>query len=499
MVNFNYSLPFEDYTWENAILWGNFKGHCKKADEGTFGHRVIHVLIAAAEFLPIIGQIASIFETIIIKNFGKPAERQVDPAENDQIINIQQQSNNSDQINRISDEFSISKQELQNDVIISEDTISKIQSRMKNILQKKEEGGIKLYRCQQQHLVFSIDTVPEYIFKMNSTDLGHISKMNLIAECYTAMVDAQTVCRTHQLGLLVIPRAKLFTIEADGKKYDIIAEKILDFTPRISAQEQYFEEYASSLNAAIQQLAVFICKTNCSVVDWGNIPVLNNSLNEVGQRKIGLIHIEERLSKIQGLFGGVNQRGLVRCVNEEQGKIVEEVAKQNALPINFFSEAYETRKKEIEDGRNLKEYYKKRNIVTGYEPIQVNIHTLGLDLTEKDTIKEYIRNEEGKYVVKDERVITLEEVSKDVIEKINQSILQHPETDSVKGKRNIFLNTDNEPFLIYGSLGLSEKYDSEEGYDAKNSWLHRIVDSLVTTGHLFRLNGIRDSGYYIQA
>jgi hypothetical protein len=80
MANFNYSLSFEDYTWENAFLWGNFKGHCKKANEGTFGHRIIHVLIAAAEFLPIIGQIASIFEMIIIKNFGKLTESpRIDP------------------------------------------------------------------------------------------------------------------------------------------------------------------------------------------------------------------------------------------------------------------------------------------------------------------------------------------------------------------------------------------------------------------------------------
>jgi hypothetical protein len=78
MTNFNYSLSFEDYTWENAILWGNFKGHCKKVNEGTFDHRLVHVLIAAFEFLPIIGQIASIFETIIIKNFGKPTEQQID-------------------------------------------------------------------------------------------------------------------------------------------------------------------------------------------------------------------------------------------------------------------------------------------------------------------------------------------------------------------------------------------------------------------------------------
>src|ERR1700733_7612011 len=87
MTNFNYSLALEDYTWENAILWGNFKGHCKKANEGTFGHRVVHVLIAAVELLPIIGQIASIFETIIIRNFGNHAEQQMDPPLSNNVSN----------------------------------------------------------------------------------------------------------------------------------------------------------------------------------------------------------------------------------------------------------------------------------------------------------------------------------------------------------------------------------------------------------------------------
>src|SRR5690606_32895894 len=169
--------------------------------------------------------------------------------------------------------------------------------------------------------------------------------------------------------------------EADGEKYDIIAERKLDLNPSESAQEQYFEEYASSLNETIRQLAVFICNTGYSDVEWRNNPVLNNSLNEFGQRKIGLIDIEEMDSKTTGLFGGgFGRRGLVRCVNEEQGKIVEKVAKQNSVSTSSFASAYSRRKEELEKVRKLKKYYDTNNIVTGYEPLKVDVSTLGLNL-----------------------------------------------------------------------------------------------------------------------
>lgn len=69
MSNFNYSLDKTNYSWQNAFLWGNFVGHCKKANEGSLGNRAVHVLIAVIEFLPIISQICSICEKLIVENF----------------------------------------------------------------------------------------------------------------------------------------------------------------------------------------------------------------------------------------------------------------------------------------------------------------------------------------------------------------------------------------------------------------------------------------------
>ncbi len=64
----DYALNSADYTWKNALLWGYFSEHCKKVAEGNLKDRVVHALIAVVELLPIVGQIASIFEKIITAN-----------------------------------------------------------------------------------------------------------------------------------------------------------------------------------------------------------------------------------------------------------------------------------------------------------------------------------------------------------------------------------------------------------------------------------------------
>lgn len=50
------------------MLWGNFKGHCIKATQGKWGHRVVHVFITILLFPPIVSQIASLFEMIIVRS-----------------------------------------------------------------------------------------------------------------------------------------------------------------------------------------------------------------------------------------------------------------------------------------------------------------------------------------------------------------------------------------------------------------------------------------------
>jgi len=68
MVKF--SLDKASYTWKNALLWGNFSGHCKQATKGSLGNKAVHGLTAFLEFFPVIGQIVSIIEKVVVTNLA---------------------------------------------------------------------------------------------------------------------------------------------------------------------------------------------------------------------------------------------------------------------------------------------------------------------------------------------------------------------------------------------------------------------------------------------
>lgn len=72
-MKLNYKLDHYDVC--QALLWGNFVDHCKKAHEADWeGHKVTkigHALIAAALILPGISQIGSLFEYMIVTCFAE--------------------------------------------------------------------------------------------------------------------------------------------------------------------------------------------------------------------------------------------------------------------------------------------------------------------------------------------------------------------------------------------------------------------------------------------
>ncbi len=72
-MEFGCSLKLEEYTWENALCWGNCQAHYKRAAEGELCGRTVHFLIAAVELIPILGQIASIIEKILITGCHDPS------------------------------------------------------------------------------------------------------------------------------------------------------------------------------------------------------------------------------------------------------------------------------------------------------------------------------------------------------------------------------------------------------------------------------------------
>lgn len=80
IMDLNYSLPVENYSFSNAMLWGNCCKHWEQGQvagrEGRLGDKAVHILICLAEALPVVSQIASLFEMIIVKCC---AERRLQP------------------------------------------------------------------------------------------------------------------------------------------------------------------------------------------------------------------------------------------------------------------------------------------------------------------------------------------------------------------------------------------------------------------------------------
>ncbi|KAF3362500.1 hypothetical protein PHSC3_000973 [Chlamydiales bacterium STE3] len=67
MIQNSYFLNPETYTWGSALCWGNFIGHCKKVRGSLGKYKAVHLLFAVVEFLPIISQISSIIEKILVQ------------------------------------------------------------------------------------------------------------------------------------------------------------------------------------------------------------------------------------------------------------------------------------------------------------------------------------------------------------------------------------------------------------------------------------------------
>lgn len=373
-----------------------------------------------------------------------------------------------------SKDFNWSEKKLQQGLTIPEDALIKIEIYIETILQKKEENGFQFYHSQETHRVFEMDIAPGLIFKMDYFDS--------IKDHYQNMLYAQIVVHTHQLGLLVIPKAKLLTIKIEDKKYKIIAQEKMLINQHEGAQEQYCLEHADSLNETIRQLATFICKTGYSDVVWINNPILNNSLDENGNRKIALIDLEEMQDPEIGLFGNKQRIGLVKSINEEQGKIVETIAKENGLCISSFENVYSKRIEELEERRKLKEYYVKKGIIKGNEPVQVDETILSFS-TDPETEK------------------TLKDLTFFLIKGINDVILQDSSEESVKERRSIYINTRDKLLLRMKNTLVDPHqalFTTEEEYH-EATFLGCIVKKLQDLGAIYKLNKRNGLGYYIQA
>lgn len=397
------------------------------------------------------------------------------------------------------------KQKLEKGLNIPEETAAKIQALLPNILNQNADAEIE-WLSTGNNLVFKLKQNPNLVFKIARPNRFGFNKLPSGGEERTHsrfknMIKAKEVCIANQLGLLTIPRANKIIVNAGGIEYALIVEESLDFVSHHSAQEDLYHKYSAEINESVRELATFIAKTGFNDVTWRNIPILKDTNESKSAKRIALIDLEHMNSAVNGFIGDWNgSNGLIGCVSDQQiDFVIEEARKQGVdLTDNDAQEAKDRRLKQIAEDEKLRTFYEKCGIVNGKEALQVDIDSLGLDLTETKKIQQYVGNDDqgnSNYV---KRTLTLRKVVEDVISEINRLIQNKSDQASIKGKRYILLNTNEDPLRAYNNLGVNSGYISCEE-DENKLWLRRIITALVDKGYLFKLDKVNGHGYFIQA
>ncbi len=301
----------------------------------------------------------------------------------------------------------------------SSEILDIISLRYDNIISKTKHPKIQMYRSQEKHFVFELDELPGVIIKM--TTQGQELK-----ERFKNIQFAREVCQTHHLGLLKIPQAILRQVTVSPpsqiqKSITLLLQEKLEIFHGDSMQEVSYETEADRLDKAINQLALFIIKTEFSDVEYRNVPIIKGEADLDGNRRFGLIDLEGfgegEFDITMGLFGYYRKRtGLVRMVNKRQALKVIEIAKKE-LSWNLSLEtdsktAFEDRIRQLNENKRLKEFYIKRKIVKGNEVIKVDINSLDVP----DNLQQPLQ---------------------DIIEEININLGKDTPGKSLKTKRNI--------------------------------------------------------------
>lgn len=393
--------------------------------------------------------------------------------------------------------------ELGNSVDVDPQLIAKIQQLFSKIQRKEADPQIQ-WLATHNSQIFRLPEAPHLVFKMNTSQgvcLGRNGQMldssQVILARYANMVRAKEVCLVHQLGLLTIPQARLFWIEADGERWPVIAEQALNIRHAESAQEESYRAHAHSLSQAARQLGAFIAETGFNDVDWRNIPVLEEAAGFQGERRIGLIDLEHMERAEAGILGSYmnGSRGLVRCLfaEEDIDAVLKSAIRRGMIGPEEAERVKARRREEIGSIEGLRAFYERTGIEQNpRKPLEVDLETLGLNLEEVGQVGSY----EADGIWR-QRPVTLRKVAQDTVVEINRQIQGTAEGESTKGKRYILLNTNDPPFLGYNRLGAPGGFIRAE--DADRLWLQRILTALVNKGHLYQLVKVTGNGYFIQA
>lgn len=311
----NYSLELESYTVVNALLFGNCIGHFRKAvSNGVVWHaRVVHVLIAVVELFPVIGQVVSIFEMIIVKHCSKAMCLQ-------SLQNIENDSRFpefSRQIERLFTERRFRRSTADLSIPIS--VLSRLVSL--NPFDSVQPDGVKFSRGGR-HGVLMVPEADHLVFKRPYPAFKSPS-----AEDYSQYFDqvmtrterAIRICEENNLFLLHVPLCKRVTVKmSTGDDHFIVQERVDLEDGSFDFQQAFWTSLSESRNPQIRayskellfQLAIFQCKMPYSDGKYDNFPITKSGraslfdFDEEGRDGDALIGITKGLieSRSFGLF-----------------------------------------------------------------------------------------------------------------------------------------------------------------------------------------------------
>lgn len=304
-------------------------------------------------------------------------------------------------------------------------------------------------------LVFHIMNHPFLIFKRSSTVLrGDNNPAPTDEQVFNNKILVEQTRLIDNLSQLVIPRSKLFQVEANGTSYSFIAEEYLSFKNRENMQEKLYADYATSLEPAFHQLATLVAKTG-----WNGLnqrpPVVDDTLDFQGPRKIALLNFKV-INQAEDAFtaNGIHRKGLIpylpseRAIDDAQAVAARHGIFDHPLHARSAQELKRNCLEKITIYQALRQFHAEFGLEEDpHKLLDVKkINTLGLDLTEQKTI-EYFPN--GSIDV------TMEEVATHVIDKINETLAQKEQfrfgshANSTKAVRRIRIDSTEEPFGYY--------------------------------------------------
>lgn len=426
-----------------------------------------------------------------------------DVQEIERAASIEEENNNAG--NEI---WEAAKRELEEGVHVSAETIEKIKSLVPLILNRTESPDID-WLSSGGNLVFCLPSVPDLVFKMHRlnssifTKHGQLMGNEIIENRFKNMILAQTICKANQLGLLLVPHAKQFEVSVNDDKYIVIAEQKLNLNAEQTYQERLYDQYSESLAATSKQLATFIAKTGFSDVEWRNMPIVDTDPKFPGNRRVGLIDLEEMEDSRIGIYGGGwGRRGLVGCLFSEE-QIDAAIAEATLNGVKAKAGVKEDRMAEIALHRKIYAHYERNGILENErKPIEIaDLNSLEINLDEMAEIREFAEadgtDDQPRY---HNRPIALRELIGDIVEEINKQITKTDDDKSTKGKRYILLDPCDEHSLIRKYNRLPFPYDKIvfNKEEEERLWVNRILKALVEKGYIFSARN-RGSSFLIQA